>query len=314
MTDFEKSIKHSLSCKNKYIDLKFIYNKNGDKLYEKLMQDDKYYLAKKEIEIITNNKKLILNFINKNQVKFNLIDLGSGSGEKTEILINYLLSKNTNFTYLPVDFSKNSLDKLNNKLTKKYPKLEINPINDDYFKALSLINDKYKGQKMIVFLGGNIGNMTNEKRIAFFKQLKKVLNINDLIINGFDLIKNPKVIFNAYNSKLFSKNQANIINVLNKKLKLDINKDNFEYYSSYNPISGMVDFNIISKIEQNIYIKKIDFTLRLRKWEVINCGQSKKFTMQEIEELANISGFKIKETLMDENKYYANSIWQIETK
>ncbi|OQX97426.1 MAG: hypothetical protein B6I24_08935 [Bacteroidetes bacterium 4572_128] len=314
MTDFEKSIKYSLTSKNKFIDHKFTYDKTGDKLYEELMQNDKYYLAKKEIEIIANNKELILNSINKNQENFNLIDLGSGSGEKTEILINYFLSKNANFTYLPVDFSKNSLDKLKKKLMGNYPKLQINPINDDYFKALSLINKKYKGQKIIVFFGGNIGNLKNENRITFFKKLNNVLNINDLIINGFDLIKNPKIIVNAYNSNLFSKCQANIIDILNKKLELNINKDNFEYFSSYNPISGMVDFNIISKIKQNIYIKKIDFILKLRQWEVINCGHSKKFTMQVIEELANISGFKIKETLLDKEKYYANSIWQIEKK
>ena len=65
MTDFEKSIKYSLSCENKFIDHKFTYDKNGDKLYEKLMQDDKYYLAKKETEIIANNKELILSPLRK---------------------------------------------------------------------------------------------------------------------------------------------------------------------------------------------------------------------------------------------------------
>jgi hypothetical protein len=39
---------------------------------------------------------------------------------------------------------------------------------------------------------------------------------------------------------------------------------------------------------------------------------SKKYALQEIEALASSSGFKFKEHLFDEKKYFVDSVWLVE--
>lgn len=310
MTEIENDLLEGLTCEKKYIKLKFAYNEIGDKLFEQLMKHEKYYLAIKESEILTENKLCFLELFNENEI-FNIVDLGSGSGEKTEILIDYFLKEKQKFNYLPVDFSLSSLQILEKRLKNKYSYLSIQYINNDYFKAIEKINTEHTEKKIITFFGNSIGNMNEDDRTQFLMNLNKTVNKNDVLLIGFDLRKNPNILCEAYNNDHNSNLHFNMIDRLNQELNINLDKKDFEYYSSYSPVNGLLNFNLISKKRQTINIEKLDISFELEEWENIDCGHSQKFTLKEIKRLAEKTGFEVIEHLTDKDNYFVDSVWRI---
>ncbi|RZL53022.1 MAG: L-histidine N(alpha)-methyltransferase, partial [Pedobacter sp.] len=146
---------------------------------------------------------------------------------------------------------------------------------------------------------------------AFCAGLKKILSPNDILIIGFDLKKNPQKILDAYNDKagITSSFNLNLLTRINRELDGNFELNAFEHYASYNPENGACKSYLISLQNQNVSIGGIDF--KFLKDEYILMEISQKYSKQEIEELANASGFKVAKYFTDEQHYFVDAVWQV---
>ncbi|MBW6537038.1 MAG: L-histidine N(alpha)-methyltransferase [Mariniphaga sp.] len=303
-----------LSSNPKYLLSKYFYDDEGSRIFQDIMNMPEYYLTDCEHEIFASQKEEITQAISTGNKLFNLVELGSGDGLKTKILLKYLVEKATNFQYTPVDISAKANLELVESLKKELPTLQVEAKTGDYFRKLKSLNGHASIQKTILFLGSNIGNFSDEETTEFLGQLAAYSNTGDKILIGFDLKKSPRVIMDAYNDPHGHTRRFNLNHLvrLNRELDADFDIQKFEQQTTYNPQSGEVKSFLISKTEQTVQIRTLEKSFHFEKWEAIFMERSRKYDFQTIERLASNHGFKVVQNFSDQRNYFVDSLWEKE--
>jgi dimethylhistidine N-methyltransferase len=310
---FAEDVREGLSSEPKYLHSKYFYDEVGDSLFQQIMDLEVYYLTECEAQIFENHKNEILEYFSNEQEVFDLIEFGAGDGLKTKILLNHFVANNVNFNYIPIDISKSVLTGLLKDLNNTLPRLAIKPICDDYFHALEELNKVDYNKKVILFLGSNIGNFRGDNAIPFLKHLRADMNYKDQLFIGFDLMKDPVVILEAYNDKkgITSEFNINLLDRINKELGGNFNRKKFSHYPSYNPITGETKSYLISLEHQTVMLERLSQSFTFAKWEPVFTEISQKYSLRDIDHLARHSGFKVAKNFFDKKNYFVDSLWHL---
>ena len=212
---------------------------------------------------------------------------------------------------MPIDISGHILDELSEKFSRDLPDLEVQTLEGDYFEMLDKAMSISQRRKVVLFLGGNIGNMDMGESYHFCRELRRKLNRGDILLIGFDLKKNPHTILNAYNDEagITSSFNLNLLIRMNRELEADFDVLNFQHYQTYEPISGACKSYLVSLTEQNVHIGNQIF--RFEENELIDMEISQKFSLEDISKLARDSKFHIIDEIADSKNWFVDSIWQV---
>jgi L-histidine Nalpha-methyltransferase len=309
--NFRSDVLEGLKSSPKKLSSKYFYDKTGDQLFQQIMALPEYYLTDCELDIFQNKTEAIINTIRYFDEPFDLIELGAGDAMKSSFLLKKLVDRNVDFTYMPIDISGNILSFLTNKFKQDLPSLEIIPLEGEYFDMLDKATYLSERRKVVLFLGGNIGNMEMDEAHHFCKEVKRKLNPGDLFLVGFDLKKNPNIILNAYNdaSGITAAFNLNLLHRVNNELNGDFKVEQFQHYQSYDPVSGACRSYLVSLFKQKISMG--DITFAFEENELINMEISQKFSQSDIKEMAKDSGFHILNEIKDSKNWFTDSIWQV---
>ncbi len=312
LTNFAADVLRGLSSTPKSLSSKYFYDDEGSRLFQEIMKLPEYYLTECEHEIFSTQADEIFRSFTDGGGKFDLIELGAGDGTKTAVLIDYFLTQSVEMTYSPIDISQEALDALSAKFSAKFPTLKIETLTGDYFNILQSLKNGTGRQKILLFLGSNIGNFNREQALDFFQKLRGVMNRDDLLFVGFDLQKDPHVIVNAYDDSkgVTAAFNLNLLKRINRELGADFDLDKFTHYAIYRPVESSARSFLISREEQTVYIKALERSFEFGQWDTIFMEISQKYSLQLIEELAAKSGFEIKKNFYDSRKYYCDSLWK----
>lgn len=310
---FADDVLNGLSSTPKTLPSKYFYNERGDKLFQEIMAMKEYYLTRCEFEIFSMKKEELLQRFIKEHNQFQLIELGAGSGLKTKILLRHFLEKGINFKYFPIDISANALRTLSNDLKETFPGLQVKEQQGDYFEALSRLKHDESSRNVVLFLGSNIGNFTDDKAIAFMNRLSNSLTKDDLLLIGFDLKKDPAVILDAYNDQagITRTFNLNLLQRINDELGGNFDPDKFQHFPVYDPLTGTTKSYLVSTEEQTISLDALNISFHFKPWEVIHTEISQKYDLEAIENLAENSGFTVVEHYFDCKHYYVDSVWRV---
>lgn len=305
-----KSLEEGLSQKPKRLPSWLFYDEIGDKIFQSIMNMPEYYLTRCEYEILENNKATLQKIFTGESNSFNLIELGAGDGLKTEILLAHFSKNNTSFIYTPVDVSKHALDDLTARLLKNIPGLTVNPVNKRYDDALQSLHQN-TSSNVFLFLGATIGNFTTADAINFAGRICSVMSGLDKLLIGFDLKKDPRLIQAAYDDPhgITRDFNINLLHRLNRDAGADFKMENFSHYPCYNPETGQNRSYLVSKTEQDVYIKDAETTIHFDSWEVIHTEISQKYDTRMIETFASEAGLKIIEWFFDSKKYFCDVLF-----
>ena len=309
-TLFAQEVLNGLLGKPKTLPSKYFYDAEGDQLFQQIMSMPEYYLTNSEAEIFQFQKDKMLDDFGKGPI--NVIELGAGDGSKTKILLEHFLHKKLPFKYLPIDISANILNELQQNLNSEFPQIEVQPLAGEYLEMLKTVPEIIQGKKLILFLGANIGNMPMTKALDFLKRINMTLNSGDLLLIGFDLKKNPQTILDAYNdpAKITARFNLNLLKRINRELQANFNLDYFQHWETYNPITGETKSHLVCNKKHNVELKALSKTISFEKWEAIQTELSLKYSIQEIANLAEASGFQLRKNYFDQKEYFTDSLWQ----
>lgn len=310
---FAEDILKGLSSEPKFLSSKYFYDDEGSRLFRQIMELPEYYLTRSEFEIFQTKTAEIFEAFTQNSSEFDLIELGAGDGTKTAVLIEYFLSQNADFTYSPIDISQEAVDILTAKFKAEFPDLKMNAKVGDYFRILETLKTESKRPKILMFLGSNIGNFSRGDSLSFFKNLRGVMNENDLLFTGFDLQKDPRVILAAYDDAqgVTAKFNINLLRRINRELGANFNLEKFSHYAIYRPNECAARSFLISREDQKVFIKTLNQTFHFKEWEPIFMEISQKYSFEMIENFAEISGFEVSANFFDSRKYFVDSLWRI---
>ncbi|HKX83822.1 MAG TPA: L-histidine N(alpha)-methyltransferase [Pyrinomonadaceae bacterium] len=312
LTQFAEDVVTGLSSTPKSLSSKYFYDDEGSRLFQEIMKLPEYYLTACEFEIFSDQTTEIFAEMTGDATAFDLIELGAGDGTKTAVLVEHFLKQKVDFTYSPIDISKEACDALSANFRARFPDLRIRPLHGDYFKILKSLKNGSDRRKILMFLGSNIGNFSRTEAVDFFRQLRDVMNPNDRAFIGFDLQKDPRVIVNAYDDSqgVTAAFNLNLLNRINSELGADFNLSKFSHYAVYRPVECAARSFLVSREKQTVRIGALNRSFDFEQWEAIFMEISQKYSPAMIEELARESGFDIASTFLDSKRYYCDSLWK----
>jgi dimethylhistidine N-methyltransferase len=311
MDNFLNDVLQDLGQTPKSLRSKYFYDDAGDQLFQKIMSCEEYYPTRCEAEILSTNAADIAETLQNGFQKFDLIELGAGDATKTTLLLKELMARQADFSYMPIDISSSIIDYLNDHLPKAIPGLKVKALNGEYFDMVDQAKRLSSSHKVVLFLGGNIGNMPPEEALAFCRKLRSVLHEGDLVFLGFDLKKHPKVIRSAYDdangyTKAFN---MNLLERINRDLSGNFDLTKFEHYASYDPATGACKSFLISLVPQQVNIgsESISFSQD----EYIYMEISQKYSVEETDLMAEGAGFKPVKHFRDSRGWFLDTVWQV---
>jgi L-histidine N-alpha-methyltransferase len=280
-----------LSATPKSLPPKWFYDAQGSALFEKITELPEYYPTRAERAILRAVGGEIAALSGAHQ----LVELGSGSSEKTRLLLDALRDHGTLRSYVPVDVSESALVLAGDALAAEYPGLEVHAVVADFEDHLGLPprGERDSGPRLVAFLGSTIGNMVPDERARFLSSVRAQLRPGDAFLLGTDLVKDPAVLVAAYDdcagvTAAFNKN---VLAVLNTELGADFDLDAFDHVAVWDARNEWIEMRLRSAADQEVRLPGIGLTVRFRDGEQMRTEVSAKFRRPGVERELAAAGF-----------------------
>ncbi len=309
--EFFHDVWRGLTASPKYLQSKYFYDEVGDGIFQEIMACPEYYLTNCELDVFSNKRNELANTLLSYFRDFDVVELGAGDASKSIHLLDALMKHEVDFTYYPIDISKNIITYLDKKLPAALPGIKIHGLNGDYFDMLEELKEISTRNKVVLFLGSSIGNIQLENTVDFLKELKSHLLPGDLILTGFDLKKDPSVILAAYNDAggITRRFNMNLLQRINNTLDADFDLSQFAHRPVYNEQTGACRSYLESLKTQRVRIGEVGW-IHFKEGEQIFMEISQKYTVQQTDEFALAAGFTPVRHFYDSKRWFLDSLWQ----
>jgi L-histidine N-alpha-methyltransferase len=249
---------------------KWFYDARGSELFDEITTLPEYYPTRAEREILLARSGEIAAASGART----LVELGSGSSEKTRYLIDALTGLRT---YVPVDVSESALALAGRALVAERPGLEVHALIADFTAGLALPGTP--GPRLVAFLGGTIGNLLPAERAAFLASVRALLAPGDALLLGTDLVKDEEVLVRAYDdaagvTAAFNKN---VLTVINRELGADFDPAAFEHVARWDAEREWIEMRLRSRTAQTVKIPAVDLAVDFAEGEDLRTEVSAKF-------------------------------------
>jgi L-histidine Nalpha-methyltransferase len=293
-----------LTATPKTLSPKWFYDERGSELFEKITLLPEYYPTRAERAILRAASGEIAAATG----AATLVELGSGSSEKTHLLLDALRDAGTLRSYVPLDVSESALISAANRVLASYPGLSVVAVVSDFEEHLGL--PAADGARLVAFLGSTIGNLLPAERVAFLARLRSGLSEGDALLLGTDLVKDPAVLVAAYDdpagvTAAFNKN---VLAVLNAELGADFDPDAFDHVAIWDAGAEWIEMRLRSSLDQRVTLPAIGLTVDFAEGEEMRTEVSAKFRRGGVEAELAAAGFAMRSWWTDGDGQFGLSL------
>jgi L-histidine Nalpha-methyltransferase len=283
-----------LTATPKSLPPKWFYDAQGSALFEKITELPEYYPTRAERAILS---AVAADIARLSEARV-LVELGSGSSEKTRLLLSALRDEGTLRSYVPVDVSESALVQAGDALAAEYPGLAVHAVVSDFEQYLGLepsadtdtdtdtdTDSAVGGPRLVAFLGSTIGNMVPAERALFLRRVRSRLRPGDSFLLGTDLVKDPAVLVAAYDDSAgvtgaFNKN---VLAVLNAELGADFDLDGFDHVARWDSGHEWIEMRLRSTVDQQARVRDLGLVVPFAAGEEMRTEVSAKFRRAGVE-------------------------------
>src|SRR5262249_32962515 len=213
-----------------------------------------------------------------------LVELGSGSSEKTRLLLDAFTTSGSLHRFVPLDVSEAALRGAMTAVAREYPGLRVHGVVGDFTQHLKLLPAAKTGRRLVAFLGGTIGNLAPEERAAFFTALRAALNPGELFLLGAGLVTDPAVMVPAYDDAagVTAEFNRNVLHVLNRELGADFDVSAFEHVPLWDAANECVETRLRASGAMTVRLPAVGMTVRYAAGEEMRTEVSGKFRREAL--------------------------------
>jgi L-histidine Nalpha-methyltransferase len=283
--DFELDVIAGLGGGAKRLPSKYFYDADGSALFERITGVREYYVTRSEIGIL-NDKRLEIGSLFPSNCA--LIELGAGSSRKSRILLGATASI---AAYVPLDISGDFLQNDVAKLRSDFPYLAVHPVVCDFTEEFDLPEAIASLPRVGFFPGSTVGNLEPREARRLLQYIGKALGNNAILVVGVDLVKDSRILTNAYDDAagVTARFNLNLLKRINRELEGNFNLKAFQHRAFFNEVESRVEMHLVSMYPQEVCVGERIF--RFRAGETIHTENSYKYTMESFQKLAGESGW-----------------------
>ncbi|CAA9478934.1 MAG: L-histidine N(alpha)-methyltransferase [uncultured Solirubrobacteraceae bacterium] len=254
---------------------KHFYDTRGSELFEQICELPEYYPTRTERAILHARAAEIASATGASE----LVELGAGYATKTRVLLDALRAAETLERYVPVDVSASTVAACAEQLVLEYPGLAVHGLVGDFERHLSHLPPP-SGPRLVVFLGGTIGNFLPGARRRFLRHIAGQLGPDDALLLGTDLVKAPAVLEAAYDDAagVTAEFNKNVLHVLNRELGADFDVDAFDHVAFFDTEHEWIEMRLRSRAHQTVRVEALDLDVHFAAREEMRTEISAKFT------------------------------------
>ncbi|HEY3556938.1 MAG TPA: L-histidine N(alpha)-methyltransferase [Kribbella sp.] len=299
-------VRAGLSATPKWLPPKWFYDARGSELFEEITRLPEYYPTRAEREILHARAGEIAALTNAHT----LVELGSGSSEKTRLLLDGLRDHGTLTSFVPLDVSESALRDASDAINADYPSVDVHGVVGDFTAHL----DKLPGDppRIVAFLGGTIGNLIPAEREVFYSSIRDVLEPGEWLLLGTDLVKDPATLVAAYDDAagVTAEFDKNVLRVINRQLGADFDVDAFEHVAIWDEANEWIEMHLRATRAMRVLIPEIHLDVAFSEGEEISTEISAKFRRAGVEAELGTAGFTPAAWWTDGEARFALSLWE----
>jgi dimethylhistidine N-methyltransferase len=298
-SDFLSEVIAGLSHEPRTLPCKFFYDERGAALFQKICELPEYYVTRSELQILRLYGAEIAETLG---AQIELIGLGTGAGTKTRILLEELKEPQV---YVPIDISKEQLQKSTTRFRQIFPSLEVLPVCADYLEPFELpLPRRVSTRSVVYFPGSTIGNFKPDDARKFLRRIAELCGPNGGLLIGVDLQKDQQIIESAYNDSagVTADFNLNLLARANRELGADFDLKQWRHRAIYNPADGRIEMHLVSGTGQTVRIQ--DHQFHFEAGEKIVSEYSYKYAPEGFIALAREAGFQFTQMWTDQSRLF----------
>jgi L-histidine N-alpha-methyltransferase len=266
---------HGLTRTPKELPPKWFYDARGSELFEEITRLPEYYPTRAEREILVARASEIAAASGART----LVELGSGSSEKTRHLLDALPALHS---YVPVDVSESALTGAAEGLLAERPGLNVHALIADFTRGLALPGTP--GPRLVAFLGGTIGNLLPAERAVFLRSVRSLLDPGDALLLGTDLVKDEEVLVRAYDdaSGVTAAFNKNVLSVIARELGADVDPGDFDHVAVWDREQEWIEMRLRAHSALTVKIPELDLAVSFEAGEEMRTEVSAKFRQEGV--------------------------------
>ena len=279
-----RDVRAGLNATPKVLPPKYFYDARGSELFDEITRLEEYYPTRRE-KLILEQQAAQVATLTRAQT---LIELGSGTSEKTRLLLGALSRAGTLRRFVPFDVDPAVLGEASLAVAAEFPGLEVTPVVGDFEHHLGELPTG--PHRLLAFLGSTIGNLAPDQRRTFLADVRGCLGPGDAFLLGLDLVKSPQRLVAAYDdargvTAAFNKN---VLAVINRELRADFDLAAFEHVAVWDPEQEWIEMRLRSLRDQTVHVAALGLRVEFAAGEELRTEISAKFRRERIvEELAS---------------------------
>ncbi|UMB69995.1 L-histidine N(alpha)-methyltransferase [Mycobacterium paraterrae] len=268
-----RDVRDGLQSTPKSLPPKWFYDSVGSDLFDQITRLPEYYPTRAEAEILRTHATEIASVTGADT----LVELGSGTSEKTRVLLDALRRGGALRRFVPFDVDASMLSLASKAIQEEYPGIEIAAVCGDFEEHLAKIPKG--GRRLFVFLGSTIGNLKPVEREGFLAGLADALQPGDSLLLGTDLVKDARRLVAAYDDAagVTAQFNRNVLTVINRELDADFDVDAFRHVATWNPAEERMEMWLRSERAQRVRIAALNLIVDFEAGEQVLTEVSCKF-------------------------------------
>jgi len=294
-------LKSALEETPRRLPTRFFYDDRGSELFERITELPEYYQTRTEAALLHACADDLVAVSGAEE----LVELGSGAATKTRILLDAMDRAGQLLLYVPMDVAESFVRRSAQELAAEYEELQVHGVVGDFLHHLEEIPEG--GRRLVIFLGGTIGNLTPAEARAFLADVRAHMSPGDCFLLGTDRIKDVDRLEAAYNDSqgVTAEFNLNILRVVNGLTDGSFEPGKFRHRAFYNPEPHRIEMRLVSTERQAVTLPRIELAFELASGEELLTEISTKFHRQHAEELLTDSGFEVLRWYTDEEDLFA---------
>ncbi len=296
-----------LRARRKWLPPKWFYDKVGSELFEDITRLPEYYPTRTERSILAAHAPTIVRASGTRT----LIELGSGSSDKTRLLLDAMTATATRSGYVALDVSEDALRLACAGLVTRYPGLRVAAVRADFTHQLDVL--PAGDGRTVAFLGSTIGNLDPAERAGFLAALRTRLRPGDHFLLGADLVKPAEILVAAYDDAagVTAAFNLNVLDVLNRRLGADFDRSAFRHVAMWDPVNEWIEMRLRATRGMTVRIADLDLSVRLDRGEDIRTEISAKFRRDRLAAELDAAGFVERGWWTDPQQWFSLSLWGV---
>jgi L-histidine Nalpha-methyltransferase len=293
-----------LTANPKTLPPKWFYDDRGSELFDAITRLPEYYPTRTERAILTARASEVAECTKADT----LVELGSGTSEKTRLLLDALADLGTLRRFVPFDVSEQTLRDAATAIRFEYPGIEVHAVVGDFEHHLEYLPTG--GTRVVAFLGSTIGNFAPSERADFLARVARGLEPGDAFLLGTDLVKDVTRLEAAYDDAagVTAEFNRNVLRVLNRELDADFDPDAFAHIARFDPVEEWIEMRLRAQREQHVTIAKLELDIHFDDGEELRTEISAKFRRERVERELATAGLEVAAWWTDPDGDFALSL------